>query len=175
MRDAIEKGDAGRIEDERLVLTSASPERTEALGALLAPVLEPGDVVSLSGDLGAGKTRLTKGLARGLGVHEPVTSPTFNLLLVHQGRLTLNHFDLYRLDRAEELEDIDLWGTLESGGVSVVEWGDRFCGQLPPDTLHVSVRIVGDTSRELTLVAGGPRSAELARAWATAAGAGEEG
>ena len=83
----------------------------------LAPLLVAGDVVLLSGDLGAGKTQLTKGVAEGLGVAEPVTSPTFNILLVHQGRLPLYHFDLYRLERADELEDLDYYATLEADGV----------------------------------------------------------
>ena len=90
-------------------------------------------MVVLSGDLGAGKTQLTKGLAAGLGVVEPVTSPTFNILLVHEGRIPLYHFDLYRLEFAEQLDDLDYWGTLEADGVSVVEWGDRFAEAIPEE------------------------------------------
>ena len=105
-----------------------SPLATRSCGAAVAPLLRAGDVLLLCGDLGAGKTQLTKGIAEGLGVAEPVTSPTFNILLVHEGRIPLYHFDLYRLERAEQLEDIDYWGTLEGDGVSVVEWGDRFGG-----------------------------------------------
>jgi uracil-DNA glycosylase len=151
------------------VLASASQRATEALGEALAPLLAAGDVLVLSGDLGAGKTQLTKGIARGLGVAEPVTSPTFNLLLAHEGRLGLNHFDLYRLDSAEQLEDLDYWGTLESGGVSVVEWGDRFPDAMPADGLVVRITITGDESRELALTPLGERGRELAAAWVAAA------
>ncbi len=152
-----------------LVLCTASEAETIELGHRLAPLLAPGDVVSLTGDLGAGKTALVKGIAAGLGVVEPVVSPTFNILLVHAGRLTLNHFDLYRLDSAEQLEDVDFFGTLESGGVSVVEWGERFPGTLPTDHLAASLRITADEERELSLSPGAARSEALARQWAEAA------
>jgi tRNA threonylcarbamoyladenosine biosynthesis protein TsaE len=151
------------------VLLSASQAATEALGEVLAPLLRAGDVLALSGDLGAGKTQLTKGIARGLGVAEPVTSPTFNILLVHDGRLPLYHFDLYRLERAAELDDLDYWGTLEADGVSVVEWGDRFADALPTDGVLVGIHITGDDTRELRLSALGPRGEALVAQWAAAA------
>lgn len=138
---------------------------TQGCGAVLAPLLEPGDVLLLSGDLGAGKTQLTKGLALGLGVAEPVTSPTFNMLLVHEGRISLYHFDLYRLDDAAQLEDLDYFGTLEAGGVSVVEWGDRFAEAAPPDGLSVSIHIEGDERRRIELSALGTRGEDLAAHW----------
>ncbi|MDO9173416.1 MAG: tRNA (adenosine(37)-N6)-threonylcarbamoyltransferase complex ATPase subunit type 1 TsaE [Actinomycetota bacterium] len=151
------------------VLASASQPQTEALGEALAPLLAANDVLVLSGDLGAGKTQLTKGIARGLGVAEPVTSPTFNLLLAHEGSPPLNHFDLYRLDSAEQLEDLDYWGTLESGGGSVGEGGDRFPDAMPADGLVVRITITGDESRELALTPLGERGRELAAAWVGAA------
>lgn len=147
------------------VLTSASEEATEALGAALAPLLAPGDVLVLTGDLGAGKTRLAKGVARGLGVTEPVTSPTFNLLLVHEGRLPLFHFDLYRLESAEQLQDIDYWGTIEADGISLVEWGDRFAEAIPADGVRVRLTITGDESRELALAPLGKRGEALIAEW----------
>jgi len=155
--------------DAHVRFETQSQAATEALGEALAPLLAPGDVLLLSGDLGAGKTQVTKGIARGLSIAEPVTSPTFNILLVHDGRLTLNHFDLYRLTRAEELDDIDYWGTLESGGVSVVEWGDRFAEAMPADGLDVQLTITGDDSRELGARALGARGEALGSAWARAA------
>lgn len=158
---------------ERAILASGSARQTVSFGRRLASLLEAGDVIVLAGDLGAGKTCLVKGVAEGLGILEPVTSPTFNILLVHRGRLVLNHFDLYRLDRAEQLEDIDFWGTLESGGVSFIEWGDRFPGALPGDRLEVEIRISGDEARELALQASGSRSSALAEAWARACAASE--
>jgi tRNA threonylcarbamoyladenosine biosynthesis protein TsaE len=151
------------------VIQSGSQSATEALGEALSPLLQAGDVLVLSGDLGAGKTQLTKGIARGLGVAEPVTSPTFNILLVHLGRLPLYHFDLYRLESAEQLYDVDYWGTLESDGVGVVEWGDRFPDALPLDGIVVRIAITGDHARELSLSALGSRGAELLAAWAMGA------
>lgn len=142
-----------------------SAAETERAGELLARLLEPGDVVALAGDLGAGKTCLVQGVARGLGVSEPVTSPTFNLLLVHPGRLPLYHFDLYRLERAEELEGIDFFETLESDGASVIEWGDRFPEALPADHVLVVIHREGESERRFEVTAQGARSERLAEAW----------
>lgn len=151
------------------ILRTASEEETIRLGRALAPLLEPNDVVALTGDLGAGKTELTKGVAEGLGVDERIVSPTFNILLVHVGRLTLNHFDLYRLETEAQLEDVDFFGTLEAGGVSLIEWGEKFPAALPPDHLAVELRMVGDTAREIVLEPRGDRSAAIAAAWAKSA------
>lgn len=149
----------------RMTFTTRSPGQTVRAGELLAGLLEPGDVVALSGDLGAGKTHLVQGVACGLGVAEPVTSPTFNLLVVHPGRLPLYHFDLYRLERPEELDDIAFAETLESGGVSLIEWGDKFPEELPHDRLDVVIR-VGEGDERLFQVHGtGERSASVAEAW----------
>jgi len=151
------------------VIESAGQPATEVLGEVLAPLLQAGDVLILSGDLGAGKTQLTKGIARGLGVVEAVTSPTFNILLLHEGRLPLYHFDLYRLETAEQLEDLDYWGTLEADGVGVVEWGDRFADALPIDGVIVSIAVTGDDTRRLELSVLGARGGELVTQWAAAA------
>lgn len=153
----------------RVSMTSRSTEATQALGTALGPLLQAGDVLLLSGDLGAGKTQLTKGIAQGLGVGEPVTSPTFNILLVHEGRIPLYHFDLYRLERAEELEDLDYFGTLEADGVSVIEWGDRFAEARPADSLAIVISIVDDEARKLEIEATGQRAEALLAAWNEAA------
>lgn len=145
-------------------LVTRNEEATTAVGAALAACVAPGDVVLLTGDLGAGKTALTKGLASGLDVEEPITSPTFNILLVHPGRMPLFHIDLYRLEHADQLEDIDYWGTLESGGVSVVEWGDRFPESRPPEYLEILISITGDTDRSLEVIGVGERGKALAAA-----------
>ena len=152
-------------------ITTESDAATQAVGCALAPLAEPGDVIVLSGDLGAGKTQLTKGLAAGLGVLESVTSPTFNILLVHDGRIPLYHFDLYRLDFAEQLDDLDYWGTLEADGVSVVEWGDRFAEAVPEECVVVRIHITGDDSRALAVEPRGVRGDELATSWAAACAA----
>lgn len=151
-----------------LRMRTTAAAATIAAGRSLAAILRAGDVLLLAGDLGAGKTALAKGVAQGLDVEEPVTSPTFNILLVHRGRLTLNHFDLYRLETAGQLEDIDYWGTLESGGVSIVEWGDRFSEAAPVDCLTATISIEGDDERRIELAPTGPRSSELAQAWIAA-------
>lgn len=141
---------------------------TQAVGEALAPLLVEGDVVLLTGDLGAGKTTLVRGIARGLGVAEETTSPTFNIMVVHPGRLTLYHVDLYRLDTAAQLEDIDYWGTLEAGGVTVVEWGDRFAEARPDQCLIVEIDIGGDEERRFTLAAEGERGIALRDGWIAA-------
>ena len=142
--------------------------QTGRAGAALAALLAPGDVVALSGDLGAGKTRLVQGVARGLGADDPVTSPTFNILMVHEGRLPLYHFDLYRLESAGQLEDIGFYETVEADGVSMIEWGDRFPAELPPDHLLVVIHRLGAEHRRFELRPSGARSEALARAWSTA-------
>lgn len=151
-----------------IIIRTRDERETQRAGEMLAGLLAPNDVVTLTGDLGAGKTCLVKGVARGLGVAEHVTSPTFNIMVVHQGRLGLYHFDLYRLERAVELEDIDFWGALEAGGASFIEWGERFPEALPDDHLAVTISIEPDETRRLTLAPTGSRSAALAAAWAGA-------
>jgi tRNA threonylcarbamoyladenosine biosynthesis protein TsaE len=155
---------------QSIIFHTKSAQETQACGRGLADFLGAGDVVLLAGDLGAGKTQLTKGIAHGLGVAEPVTSPTFNILLVYEGRLPLYHIDLYRLEEAGQLEDIDYFGTLEGDGVAIVEWGDRFVEAQPADGLSVVLRIEGDEERAIEVSALGPRGSELAEAWGRACG-----
>lgn len=104
--------------------TSASPEQTRAAGRTLAAALEPGDVVLLVGGLGAGKTTFVQGVAEGLGVTAGVTSPTFTLCQLYEGRLTMMHADLWRLERLFEVIDLALDEGLEEGGVLLAEWGE---------------------------------------------------
>ena len=154
---------------ELISIRTRGDAQTAEAGHRLAARLMPDDVLSLSGDLGAGKTCLVQGIARGLGVQGHVASPTFNILLVHRGRLTLNHMDLYRLDRADQLEDIDFFATMESGGVTAIEWGDKFPDAMPDDRLEVAIRLgERETDRILDLGGTGLRSAVLAREWASA-------
>ena len=113
---------------------------TEALGETLARRLGPGDVVAYRGDLGAGKTAFTRGLARGLGCTGRVTSPTFTVVNEYEGRLPLFHFDLYRLDGEDALYDIGWEDYLDRGGVCAVEWSERAEAALPRETVWVSIR-----------------------------------
>ena len=122
-------------------LLSHSPEDTEDIGARLAEQLEPGAVVAFTGDLGAGKTAFTRGLARGLGVADRVTSPTFTIVNEYEGgRLPLFHFDLYRMDSPEELFDIGWEDYLARGGVCAVEWSEHAEGAFEEEPIWVDIR-----------------------------------
>lgn len=121
--------------------TSSSPEETEELGRRLGRCLVPGSVVAYTGDLGAGKTAFTRGLARGLGIGERITSPTFTIVNEYEGgRLPLFHFDMYRLGSSEELFDIGWEDYLARGGVCAVEWSENVSDALDPDTIRVDIR-----------------------------------
>ena len=131
------------------------PEETEALGARLARALGPGAVVAFTGDLGAGKTAFTRGLARGLGIPDRVTSPTFTIVNEYEGgRLPLFHFDLYRLGSADELFDIGWEDYLARGGVCAVEWSERMEELLEPGTIRVDLRRGEDEDRRVITVEG---------------------
>jgi tRNA threonylcarbamoyladenosine biosynthesis protein TsaE len=150
-----------------VIFESRSPEETQALGERLGRILQAGDVISLVGELGAGKTCLVQGLARGLGVpaDRRISSPTFTIVNEHFGRLKLYHVDLYRLEEARELEEIGLRDYLEGGGVAVVEWFDRFPDLRPPDRIDIQIDITGDESRRFTVTASGAESQKRLEAW----------
>lgn len=133
-------------------LTNSESE-TEDLGARLGARLEPGAVVAFAGGLGAGKTAFTRGLARGLGIEERVTSPTFTIVNEYAGgRLPLFHFDMYRLGSSEELFDIGWEDYLSRGGVCAVEWSENVADALEDGAIWVNVRRGGtDTQRRITI------------------------
>ncbi len=133
-----------------------SPEETEGLGAALALRLEPGSVVAFTGDLGAGKTAFTRGLARGLGIPGRVTSPTFTIVNEYEGgRLPLFHFDMYRLGSSDELFDIGWEDYLSRGGVCAVEWSEIVEDALERGCIRVDIRR-GDSEdqRRITMTGG---------------------
>jgi tRNA threonylcarbamoyladenosine biosynthesis protein TsaE len=132
-------------------------EQTKQVAAALADLVRPHDLILLVGDLGAGKTAFTQGLARALGVTEQVTSPTFTLARSYLGRLRLHHLDVYRLDHLQEAEDLGLSELIDDDdGVVVIEWGDAVIPVLPPDFLEVRLVLGdGDDDRELTFRAVG--------------------
>jgi tRNA threonylcarbamoyladenosine biosynthesis protein TsaE len=140
-----------------LRLTSRSDEETRILGASLSPVLLPGDVVSLSGDLGAGKTTLVQGIAAGLGVSGPVTSPTFVLVHHYDGTFPIIHLDVYRLDSIQEVLDLGFEELLEPQAIMLVEWGEAVLPLLPPRYLDIELRRAphGDDARNIVLRAVG--------------------
>ena len=142
---------------ERLSLDLPDPEATRRLGLWLGEAARKGDVLLLSGDLGAGKTSLSQGLGEGLGVTEPVTSPTFTLLNEHRGRLPFYHFDFYRLE-PEEILSMGLYEYWEEPrGVVAIEWPERMGpGMAPEEALAVTLSHAAE-GRKAELVATGPR------------------
>mgnify|MGYP000162832583 CR=1 FL=1 len=117
-----------------------SPEETEKIGAAIGKIIPAGTVLAYRGDLGAGKTAFTRGLARGLGFTEAVTSPTYTIVNEYLGgRLPLFHFDMYRLGSSDELFDIGWEDYLARGGVCAVEWSERVSDALPEDTIFVDI------------------------------------
>ena len=131
-----------------------SPLETENIGAALAKVLLPGTVIAYRGDLGAGKTAFTRGLARGLGCGDMVTSPTYTIVNEYlSGRMPLFHFDMYRLRSAEDLWDIGWEDYLDRGGVCAVEWSENVAEALDSFTL-VNIEKIGDESRRITIEGG---------------------
>jgi tRNA threonylcarbamoyladenosine biosynthesis protein TsaE len=124
-----------------VTVVATTPEQTRTVGRSLAPLLRAGDVVVVAGELGAGKTTFTQGLAAGLGVTDSVVSPTFTLAREYEGRLRLVHVDLYRLDRAQEVLDLGLEDVADDA-VLVVEWGDVAVAYLTPE--HLEVRLAAD-------------------------------
>ncbi len=150
---------------QRTLITHSETE-TEALGATLGQLLQPGDVLALVGDLGAGKTCLARGIARGLGIDEPVTSPTFILVAEYAAAagFPLYHADCYRLDQATaEAMDIGLDELLLDDGVAIVEWAERIEPLLPPDHLRITIEVIDDARRRLIFEPHGARAAEIGR------------
>ena len=131
-----------------------SPEETEAVGAALGKILTPGAVIAYRGDLGAGKTAFTRGLARGLGYAEPVTSPTYTIVNEYLGgRMPLFHFDMYRLASSDDLWDIGWEDYLERGGVCAVEWSENIEDALE-EAICVTIHKTGETSRRIEIEGG---------------------
>lgn len=142
----------------RWTATTTSVDGTRDLGAALADLARPGDVVVLAGDLGAGKTAFAQGFGRGLGVTERITSPTFTLVHVYPGgRLPVHHLDVYRLDQLSEALDLGLAEMLDGGGVMLIEWGDAITPVLPRDYLEVRLTFgAGDDDRVISIRPVGP-------------------
>jgi tRNA threonylcarbamoyladenosine biosynthesis protein TsaE len=141
----------------KIALRSQSPDQTRGIAENLAHTLKISDVLALSGELGAGKTELVKGLAKGLGTSQPsaVSSPTYVLLREYPGRLWLYHFDFYRLNSLREIDELGYEEYFDGDGVSVVEWADRFPAIFPKRTLWIKLSVTGETSRLLEIEAAG--------------------
>lgn len=138
-----------------MIFTTDSPEQTEAVGQALGRRLRGGEIIAYTGDLGAGKTAFTRGLARGLGITMAVTSPTYTLVNEYTGgRLELFHFDMYRLGSSEELFDIGWDDYLLRGGVCAVEWSENVADAME-DAIWVRISRLGDDSRQI-IIEGSP-------------------
>ncbi len=135
---------------EKAVITS-SPDETFQLAASLARKAEPGDTFALYGDLGTGKTVFAKGFAHGLDITEDITSPTFNLMEVYQGRLPFYHFDLYRIETPDELDNLFFEEYWEGEGTSLIEWAERARGRLPVSTTTVTLTYLDENQRRITI------------------------
>lgn len=122
------------------IFVSSSTAETIALGEKCGELLAAGDVLVLTGDLGAGKTQFTKGIARGMGITADVTSPTFTIEMVYEGgMMPLYHFDLYRLNDSSQLDDIGLFDAMESDGPTVIEWGEQFADDIGDERVDVFI------------------------------------
>jgi tRNA threonylcarbamoyladenosine biosynthesis protein TsaE len=142
-----------------------SAAETQALGTRLGAALGPGDVVACVGELGAGKTCFVQGVCRGLGVTSDVTSPTFVLVNVYRGRMTVHHVDAYRTESLAELRDLGLPEMLHGDGVTLVEWADKLLPLLPPGTITVTIAGLGDEPRRIDIERhGGDGAGHAARA-----------
>ncbi len=149
-----------------LDFVSRSEAQTRRLGARLAELLRPGDVICLVGELGTGKTCFAQGVGCGLGAKEPITSPTFTLINEYRGagmRLPFYHIDLYRIESAKDLLSLGLEDYFYGEGVCVIEWADRARGALPQEHLWVRLRHVDETKRAILMRGVGKRYQELLR------------
>jgi tRNA threonylcarbamoyladenosine biosynthesis protein TsaE len=155
---------------EALDFVTKSPEETQRLGEALGGLLRPGDVLALTGELGAGKTTFIQGLAKGLGVNpEEVRSPTFILLREYPGRVPLIHIDAYRLEDAPSAVWLDVEWLFSPRKVTAIEWAEHVADCLPEDYLELRLSHKSTQQRQLRVIAHGPRSREIAAAWAEAA------
>ncbi len=147
----------------KITVRSKSAADTLTIGKIIGAAAVGGDVIALVGDLGTGKTCLTQGIARGLEVPEvyPITSPTFTLINEYPGRLTLYHFDIYRLQGAKDLEDMGYEDYFYGGGVTVIEWAERIRDILPPETLFITMNYLGEHDREMILAGNADRIRQI--------------
>ena len=143
----------------KAVRSICSLEETRALGIKIGESVSEGTVITLTGDLGAGKTTLTQSIAKGMGIKKTVSSPTFTICKIYQGRLPLYHFDAYRLEGSEE--DLGFEEMIEGDGLAVIEWPQYIDYMIPEDVLEISIHLTGEESREMQFYAHGEKSIQL--------------
>ncbi len=132
-------------------LITTSSDENFLLGERLGHDLKKGDIVALTGDLGAGKTIIAKGIARGMGIADDITSPTFTLMEIYDGCIPLYHFDLYRIENEMELDLLYFEEYWEGNGVSVIEWAERAGNRLPDKTNHIYIEYMNEVSRRIVI------------------------
>ncbi|MGQ9909747.1 MAG: tRNA (adenosine(37)-N6)-threonylcarbamoyltransferase complex ATPase subunit type 1 TsaE [Candidatus Flexifilum sp.] len=160
------------LKEGELDIISSSPEQTLRLGIRLGALLRPGDIVCLSGDLGAGKTVFARGIGQGWGAVPPLVSPTFTLVHVHtrqQDAQRLYHLDCYRLSGPEDLDSIGFEDILTGQGPVLIEWPERILAALPTDRLWVDISMIEPTRRNLVFEATGPHAEQILTAFRGAA------
>ena len=136
-----------------LKLTTNSSEETIALGEILGAMLKPGDVLAMRGTLAAGKTTITKGIAKALGVTDNITSPTFCIISEYEGaKMPLYHMDVYRLDNAEDFINLGVDDLIYGNGVSIIEWSEKIQSELPKKTITVQITPNEDSTRTIELI-----------------------
>ena len=133
------------------IYTTESVADTERLGTEIGRTAKPGDVIAICGELGTGKTALTRGIARGLGITEDITSPTFSLMEMHEGDRTLYHFDLYRIEDDSEFNNLCFEEYWENNGVSVIEWAERALSRLPEEKISINIEYIDPNRRRITI------------------------
>ena len=138
-------------------------EMTKHIGEKLGRLLKPNDVIALNGDLGAGKTLMTKSIAKSMGIEEYITSPTFTIVQEYEGTLPLYHFDVYRIADEEEMYYIGFEEYLSKKGVCIIEWASLIPNILPKDRLEIELSYAGDSGRNMKITAYGVRYEELAK------------
>lgn len=131
--------------------TTNSEEETLKLAEELGRGARGGEIFALFGELGTGKTIIAKGIASGLGIEEVITSPTFNLLEIYQNEFPLYHFDLFRIERDDEFDQLSFEEYWEGDGISVIEWADRALLRLPPSAIRITIEYIHDTRRRITI------------------------
>ena len=130
---------------------SHSTEQTEQIAAEFASTLKSGDVIAYRGPMGAGKTAFTRGLCRGLGLSDHVSSPTFALVNEYSGRLTVEHFDMYRVESWDDLYSTGFFDYLDTDGILAIEWSENISGILPDNHITITLTVLGETSRKITV------------------------
>ena len=134
-----------------MTFVTHSAEETIQLGKKIGSLLQPGAIIAMEGNLAAGKTTITKGIAESLGIEETITSPTFTLISEYEGKMPLYHMDVYRLDSCEDFINLGVEDLMYGEGVSIIEWSERVREKLPKSTITLRLEVREDGGRDITL------------------------